>query len=94
MVTFKLMIFAMHRVLHSIVLVASLYLRLSHPHRHLTKDSPGRIGGLCGLCGSAVSLGVKIRFVRAEGLEKQDNDAGGVCPLPKAPAVVVIVSFM
>ena len=47
--------------------------------RHLTKDSPGKLGGICGLslCASACVLGVRVRFVRATGLEKQDRDAGG-----------------
>jgi len=45
--------------------------------RHLTSDSPGKLGGFCGLCASSPVLGVRIRFVRATGLEKQDRDAGG-----------------
>lgn len=46
--------------------------------RQLVKDSPGRLGKCCGLCGgSAPVLGVRVRFYKAEGLEKQDKDAGG-----------------
>jgi len=48
--------------------------------KHLTKDSPGKIGGICGICASVCVLGVRIRFVRATGLDKQDRDAGGADP--------------
>ena len=47
--------------------------------RHLTKDSPGKLGGFCGLCGSGVVLGARIRLIRATGLEKQDRIGGKCC---------------
>ncbi|XP_067950121.1 calpain-5-like [Watersipora subatra] len=46
---------------------------------HLTLDSPETLGGFCGLCGSSVQLGARVRFVRAHGLEKQDK-VGGADP--------------
>ena len=45
-------------------------------YRHLTLDSPETLGGFCGLCGSSVQLGARVRFVRAHGLEKQDKVGG------------------